>query len=149
MKKIHHIWLTVHSKPEDNETKVLTNLKKFIPLNLGDEKIEIQITKATSVKERIVKIFQVHLEKTRHINLFIKNLNNILTEKQKQLLIKQEESRLDNENHFFLRFDKDILINENRFFITDKGNCYHIKMSIAAYPTTRQNALKIVKKIFT
>ena len=149
MKKIHHIWLTVHSKPEDNEELILNNLKKFFPFNLEEENIKINTKKATSVKERIIAVLQVHLEKTRHINSFLKNLNSILTDEQKQLLITQVESRLDEGNHFFIRFDKDILINENRFYITDKGNCYHLKMSIATFPTTREKALKIIKELFT
>ncbi len=56
---------------------------------------------------------------------------------------------MDEHHHFFIRFDKDKLIENNEFFITDKGNCYHIKMTIAAFPTTRENALKAIEKLFT
>ena len=149
MKQLHNIWLTVYCKPEDNEKDILENLRKFFPFDLEEEKLKIERHSAMSIEERKIIIFQVHLEKTKHINKFIKHLNEILNKEQKELLLKQKESRLDNENHFFIRFDKDKLIDENSFFITDKGKCYHLKMSIAAFPTTRENALKVVEEIFT
>ncbi len=148
MKNIHHIWLTVYSKPEDNESEIIENLKKFISFNLEKEKVNISRKSAASVEERKIVIFQIHLEKSRHINQFVKDLNSMLKPEQKELLLNQKESRLDSENHFFIRFDKDKLLKENKFFITDKGNCYHLKMSIAAFPSTRENALKVVKAIF-
>lgn len=148
MLQIHHIWITIYCKPEDNEEDILENFRKFLPFNLEEEKIKIERHSAASVKERKIIIFQVHLGKTRHINKFIQHLNKILNQQQKELLLKQKESRLDEGNHFFVRFDKDKLIQENRFFITDKGNCYHLKMSIAAFPITRENALRVVEEIF-
>ena len=78
----------------------------------------------------------------------MEHLNEILKEEQKSLLLKQKESRLDIENLFFMRFDKEKLIKDNIYFLTDKGNCFHVKMSIAAYPTTRKNAMKIVEDLF-
>ncbi|MCK5282691.1 MAG: hypothetical protein KAK00_04750 [Nanoarchaeota archaeon] len=148
MKNIHHIWLTVYSKPEDNESEIIENLKKFISFNLEKEKVNISRKSAASVEERKIVIFQIHLEKSRHINQFVKDINSMLKPEQKELLLNQKESRLDSENHFFIRFDKDKLLKENKFFITDKGNCYHLKMSIAAFPSTRENALKVVEAIF-
>ena len=150
MKQIHHLWLTVYCKLEDNEKDILENLKKFLPFDLKKEKIIISRQKATIKKdERDVIIFKVHMEKASHTNAFIKHLNTLLDEGQKRLIIKQKESRLDENHHFFLRFDKDELIKNNEFFLTDKGNCYHLRMTLAAYPTTRVNSLKLVEKIFT
>jgi RNA binding exosome subunit len=148
MKKLHHIWLTVYCKPEDDEDRIVENLRKFFPFQLEDEKIRIDRRSAVGFEERRIVIFQVHLEKTRHVNQFVSKLNDTLNDSQRELLLKQEESRLDSDNHFFIRFDKDKLIEEGRFFITDKGNCYHLKMSIAAYPGTREYALKVVEEIF-
>ena len=148
MKQIHHIWLTIYVKPEDNESDVLMNLNKFIPLNLEEEKLIISKEIVSSVQERKITIFQIHLEKTKHINEFMKKLNSILTEQQKKLILKQIESRLDTQNNFFLRFDKKKLIDNNEFNLTDLGNCYHIKMSMAAFPGTRENALKIIPQLF-
>ena len=149
MKQIHHIWLTVYCKPEDKEEFVIENLRKFLPFDLEKQKIKLERKNATSVDERQIIIFQVHIDKQRHIKEFIENLNQILNDEQKELLLRQKKSRLDESNHFFIRFDKEKLIDKNEFFITDKGNCFHIKMSIAAFPTTRGIAFKVLEKIFS
>ena len=101
------------------------------------------------VKNSVETMQNPQTHKTRHIRQFIKNLNSILTKDQKELILKQKESRLDSENHFFIRFDKEKLTKNKQLEITDKGNCYHLKLSIAAFPTTRQNSLKIIDDIFS
>ena len=148
MRLIHHLWLTVYCKPEDRKEDILKSLRKFIPFVLEDEKIKIQRKTVDIIHDRKVIIFQVHLQKQAHLSKFIKHLNKTLTEDQKRLILKQKESRLDNDNHFFLRFDKKKLVEKNILHITDKGNCYHLKFSIAAFPTTRQAALKSIEQIF-
>lgn len=148
MKQIHHIWLTVYCKPEDKEEDILTNLIGFFPFSLEEEKIKINRKSAITSEEREIVILQVHLEKTRHIKKFIEYLKGILDDQQKDLLLKQKESRLDESNHFFVRFDKDKLIDKGKYILTDKGNCYHLKISIAAFPATNENAFKIVEEIF-
>jgi len=149
MKLAHNVAVTVYCKPEDNEEEVVSNLRKLFPFELEKEKIQLSRKKATSFEERVISIFQVMLKKDSHINKFLEHLNKQLSTEQRELLIRQRESRLDPENLFFLRIDKEILIKEDRRFITEYGNCYHIRISIAAFPTTRENALAVVEKIFS
>jgi RNA binding exosome subunit len=149
MRLVHNIVVTVYSRPEDNEEVVLSGLKKLLPFDLDNEKIRIERTIADGFENRKIVIFRVLLDKVRHINALTNLLKENLDEGQKRLILKQKESRLDEHNHFFLRFDKDKLARENIFFLTDTGNCYHIKMSIAAFPTTRENALNVVEQLFS
>ncbi|MBR9699407.1 hypothetical protein GOV09_03050 [Candidatus Woesearchaeota archaeon] len=148
MKKIHHLWLTVYIKPEDDQEDIISNLRKFFPFDLEKEKLKIESKVATSFEERKITILHVHLKKASHINQFLKHLLLILNQDQKDLMKRQKRSRLDADNHFFIRFDKEKLLSEGQFFITDSGNCFHLKMTIAAFPTTRENALRIIDAIF-
>ena len=47
-----------------------------------------------------------------------------------------------------MRFDKDELIKNNNLVLTDKGNCFHVKISIAAFPKKRKIALENIHNIF-
>jgi len=47
---------------------------------------------------------------------------------------------------FFIRLDKAKLLEEDAFWITDCGNCFHIKITLASFPKTRDAALKVVQK---
>jgi len=71
-----------------------------------------------------------------------------LVNEQRELILRQAETRLDREFNFFIRFDKEKLVNENKYWITDSGNCFHIKMNIACFPRKREQALKIIQNIF-
>jgi len=145
MKFAHLIRITVFSKDEDN---VLNSLLSFFPFNLEKEKIKIEKTIADGFENKKIGVYKVTLTKEKHTNQFINSLIKRLDDEQKALISKQLESRLDNELNLFLRFDKDELIKENKLKLTDKGNCFHIKMSIAAFPAKREIALDIVRELF-
>ncbi len=145
MKFVHTVKITVFSKDEVN---LLSPLLSFFPFNLEKEKIKVEKTAADGLEDKKIMVYKVILTKERHTNQFIKHLIERLDDKQKELISGQLESRLDNELNFFLRFDKDELIKENKLKLTDTGNCFHIKMSIAAFPAKRENALAVVKEMF-
>ncbi len=149
MRLLHHLWLTVYCKEEDNEEQILEKLLTFFPFDLKEEKITINKKTAIGFEEKKIIVIQVHLQKAKHLNASLRHLNQILTDEQKELLLRQKESRLDAEHHFFIRFDKPKLLSNNEYFITDDGNCFHLKMTIAAYPATRENSLKAVEEMFS
>jgi len=140
--------MTVFCKPEDDAGLVTEKLLFLVPLDFKKEKIELKRTNSTGFNEKKITILEVYLEKESHTNLFLNNLTKNLTDEQKLLIKKQAESRLDDELNFFLRFDKLKLINEGRLWLTDKGDCFHIRIKIAAFPKKKEVALKVVEKIF-
>ena len=146
---VHHLWLTVFCTPEDSEELVMDGLLKFFPYDLKDKKIPASRQTATGFEERKIIIISVHLEKPGHINAFLSHLLSRLSPEQKAMLLEQKKSRLDKDNHFFIRFDKDSIIVDGTLEIIDGGNCYHLKMSIASFPASRQNALLAVEKLFS
>lgn len=97
--------------------------------------------------EQDITIYEMLLTKERHVKAFLDFLNEKLNAEQKELLISQSYSRFDKDLNFFLRLDKDKL-NNSQFWITDSGNCYHIRLSIAAYPKNNEKAMETLKDIF-
>jgi RNA binding exosome subunit len=69
-----------------------------------------------------------------------------LTKEDKILLEKQIESRLDDALHFYIRLEKNSLLCD-LYEVTDSGNCFHFKISIATYPHSRESAKEIIKEI--
>ena len=150
MVNAHRISVRVFSYENrgDNNEIILKKLVQLFPFNLEDEKITVEVTKAKGFSENSITIYEINLLKERHINKFLYNLSKNLDKESKELLISQAETRLDGNYDFFLRLDKDEFINNKRLMVTDLGNCFHIKVSIAAFPKNRQNALQAVKNIF-
>ena len=147
MKYAHNIKVNVFCKQEDKEEDILKNLLALFPFNLEEQKIKVNRSNAEGFQQKTIVIYEVVLEKDRHINEFIKDILSKLNHEQKQLLIRQLDSRIDNDLNFFLRLDKDKLIKEGKYFITEYGNCYHIKLSVAAFPSKKEMALEVVKNM--
>ena len=148
MKIAHSITISVFCKPEDNKEEVEKALLSLFPFHLENEKIAITKQTAESFNERKITIIEVQLKKGAHINSFIDSLKERFSEEQRDLLTRQLESRLDGEFNFFMRLDKTRLMNDKTCYITDSGDCFHIKISIAAFPKTRESAAAVVKRIF-
>ena len=148
MKLAHNVKITVFCNPEEDKDVIKAGLFSLVPFNLEEEKIELNETNAKSFNERIIKIFEIGFGKEKHTTLFLKYLNDRLNEQQKELLIRQIKSRLDDHLHFFIRLDKENLLNK-KYVITDSGNCFHIKISIAAFPAKKDKGVLVVKEIFS
>lgn len=147
MKTAHKIKVSVFVKPEENDAHIKDKFISLFPFDLGKEKIEINQINATGFKQREIKIYEAELNKNRHINDFLRKLNRRLGEEQKEKLLMQTDSRLDDNLDFFIRLDKGKMLKDD-VKVTDSGNCFHIKISIAAFPKNLENAIKSIKQIF-
>ena len=147
MKLLNSAELSVFAKPEEDSAAIKQALLSLVPFNLADEKLKLEEKIATGFSERKIKIFRIALAKDKHLNLFIRHLLANLDAGQKKTLLEQAESRLDENLDFFIRFDKFSLLN-NVFELTDSGGCFHIKLSMAAFPKKREVALAGINKIF-
>ncbi len=149
MESLNNVEIHVFCKEGESEADILGGLKLLVPLDFEKEKIRLERKTVFGFDEKKIIIIDVSINKNKQIRIFIDNINKNLSQEQKDMIIRQAESRLDHNLDFFLRFDKDQLINEKSFWITDKGNCYHVRMNIVAFPKRREIALEAVRnKIF-
>lgn len=148
MKLCHNIKASVFCNEEEDENDVLNHFLQLFPFNIEKEKIKLKKTKAKGFNEKIITIFEIALKKDKHINSFLEFLNEKLNNSQKELILKQLNSRLDNDLNLFLRFDKNKLLKEDRLWLTGKGNCFHFKIAIAVFPKKKEKAISIIQKIF-
>jgi len=149
MRLANNILLTVFCKEDEDSQQILNVMKGLFPFDLDSENIEVKRETAFGFNEKKITIFRIFLEKEKHITEFISNLRQALSEEQKQLLLRQLSSRLDDELYFYIRFDKEKLVMEKRLWITDSGNCFHMRMSITAFPKKREIAEKMLQEIFS
>jgi len=147
MNYAHNVIVTVFAKEEEQTEEILNGLRGIFPFDLTEEKLKIKQENAEGINGSKITIFKVTLEKTRHTNQFLAHLNDKLSSEQKETLLTQKESRLDEDLAFYIRLNKKDLIN-GKYTLTDSGNCYHIRIHLAAFPAKREPALEIIEKIF-
>jgi len=146
MKVANSIKIKVFIKEGEDEEKVKQKLLSLIPVSM--EESQISKKAATGFNESKITIYEILLEKDRHIKEFLDNLLAKLDNEIKERILQQAESRLDEEGNFFLRFKKDKYMDEHELYLTDQGNCFHIKINIAAFPKKREIELEIIRNIF-
>ena len=149
MKYAHSIKITVFSYEHENSETVLNAFLRFFPFDLEENKVFLKKNIAKGFNEHKIVIFEIALTKHNLINQFLKNLFSNLDESQRNQISNQTESRLDENLDFFLRFDKDSWVNDKKLILTDSGKCFHIKMSIAAFPKKREVALNVIKDLLS
>jgi len=149
MRWIHRITITALGKPEEDMEAVKQGIIALVPFNIEEAKVQLQVQNAEGFEERTIRIFTIILTKEAHTNDFLQFLLDNLAEEQKNLLISQAESRLDTEFDFFIRIDKDEWIKERKIWLTDSGNCFHMKFSLAVFPKKREGALQLIEKLFS
>lgn len=145
---VHTVELRVFVKEGEDFESVKSAFLSLFPFNLEEEKIPLSKSTALGLEGKSITILSAGLSKQRHVKLFLDSLLSRLSSEQKELLARQKESRLDEELTFFIRFDKTRLLSDATLCITDSGNCFHLKMSIAAFPSKRDAALAVIEKIF-
>src|SRR3989338_798173 len=148
MKYAHSIRLNVFSYENENSGIILESFLKFFPFSLKENKVELKKATAQGFNESTITIFEAVLTKTNLINQFLDFILSNLDKKQKELILKQIESRLDDNLDFFIRFDKEEWMNNYKLELTDSGKCFHLKINVAAFPRKREVGLKIVNELF-
>lgn len=148
MKLVHNIRVNVFVKEDESEKLIKEKLFMLFPFDFEKEKIKLDKKVVKGFNEKNIIIYDVLIEKERHTNRFLKNLLENLNNEQKDLLIKQAETRIDRELDLFLRLDKEKLL-DNKYWVTGSGNCFHIKFCLAVFPKNKENVLKLIEKMFS
>ncbi len=147
MRFVHGVQVRVFVTREDVESEIITGLRWLFPLDLDANKIAISRQTVEGVEGNQIIILSAVLLKEAHTNLFLRIFCESLGPEQCALLLTQKESRLDESLHFFLRLDKKSVL-QKKAVLTDSGDCFHLMLTIAAFPSNRASALLVVEKIF-
>jgi RNA binding exosome subunit len=146
MKYSHKTTITVFVKPEDiaQDKDIVEKIKlRFKEMSQSD-KPAITETISTGFEERIIKIFTLEIKES---DKFLKFLKAKLGNEQLATLNSQIGSRLDENLDFFLRLSKPELL-EGKYILTESGDCFHIKIAIAAYPKKMESAVRVAGEMF-
>lgn len=70
-----------------------------------------------------------------------------MSDEDKETIKKELSRRMDEKGNLFLRFDKQLAYDEV-LKLTYHGDAIHVRIKIASYPVSKENAMKVAEKIF-
>ncbi|MAF34486.1 hypothetical protein CMO91_01445 [Candidatus Woesearchaeota archaeon] len=142
MKKAHSVVVSVFVKDEPvlPVKKALSSLFPFPITKLLEQK------KVTGLEKNEITVLAVKLTKDSHTNAFLRHLTENLSEEDRAMVLRQKQSRLDEELAFYLRLGKSQLL-KGKYKIVEGGDCFHIRILLACYPKSRVAGIKLVDEI--
>ena len=143
----HSATIRVFCSEGENEEAILCGLKSLLPFDLEKEKITMQKQTAFGFSDKKIAIFEVLLTKSRHIKAFLDSTLPKISGTDKQMLLRQLDSRIDDNANFFVRLEKEMLVKHNELLVTDGGNCYHVRIKVASFPSTKKAAMAVMEKV--
>jgi RNA binding exosome subunit len=144
----HNIEFRVFCMPEDDYEEVYESFVSFLPENFEKERIVIEKSEATGFNNKKIIVLQYMLQKQRHVNCFLANLNSKLSKNQKYGIVNNAKNRVDEDFCLFLRFDKSALVKDKTLALTDSGECFHCKISLAVFPRKRYRIKDALSSVF-
>lgn len=140
---VHNVTVSVFAYEDESPEEILHALKGLVP-----ERAKVERSVLKGFEEQKIVSFTSELAKQGQVSKFIRRFLSRLSEQQKKLLLAQKDSRLDQDNHFFIRLLKPDLL-KGKLTLTDSGNCFHVRLKVAAYPGTRDKAMETLARLFS
>lgn len=78
---------------------------------------------------------------------FISFLNENLSNEDKSIIKEELSRRMDEKGNLFLRFAKQSAYTET-LKLTYSGDAIHVRIKIASYPVSKENAMEVAEKLF-
>jgi hypothetical protein len=136
---IRRIFFRAFVAATEDEQRVREALSIFVPLDA---------ISATSVQGHFgneIEILEATLKK-RDASAFFQILREQLLREDLNKLRREAQERLDEQNHFFLRLDKQAAY-RGMVRLTDSADAIAVSAMVETYPARREEALRIISEL--
>ena len=138
---IHNVSYRTFVYGTEDEEKVVSALTQIFPTTLPEKEIN-----EDAYGNKII-VLNNRITKKRSIRDFISFWNENLSQEDKNTIKKELSRRIDEKGNMFLRLDKQEAYDE-KIKLSYSGDVIHIRIKIASYPVSKENATKVAHKIF-
>jgi RNA binding exosome subunit len=162
---LHHVTVIVFCKPHDDQGKVLHGLDIISPVPTATllqqeakqdperphtthyrmPDIEFTVQK-TSTDEGTMMIYTLFFKKLSWVNHFAKQLLSSMNAQERAEFADSPQLLLDSDGKLSVRLDKELLMHD-KLSLTEDGQCYQVKASVAAYPKSEERILATVQRM--
>ena len=149
---IHYIDLRVIAHSTEDPSRVRKALDFFL-LNSTDKRAESDIDDTVGVIDaeghygNSIKIFSAQVSRKQDSKALALFIRQNMSDEDVELLRSEMPERLDDEQVFYMRFDKQAAF-EGRVQLTSSSDAIATRVKIATYPKNREKAGRIVEELF-
>ncbi|MHA1341245.1 MAG: RNA-binding domain-containing protein [Promethearchaeota archaeon] len=140
--KINSIEIFANVNATEDKEKLIEALKRFFPVNNKELKLEIQ--NLSGAYGNSIKKLRFLIKQTKHINLLLSKLKDLIDDKSKEMLFKQFKLHLNDRGIFFIRFNKYSLFDE-KIVISNKSDVILMKIKFSKAFINEKNFIESIK----
>jgi RNA-binding protein len=137
---IHNLSYRTFVYGTESEDKVRKAIQTLLPMAHPEKEI------TEGYYKNQVLILHGKISKKSELKILLKKLQNISPDDKKKIK-KELHHRMDSKGNLFLRFDKQSAYLGD-LKLVKHGDALHIRLKIAAYPSKKEEAIKVARKIF-
>lgn len=144
MKVLHEVLATVFIKAEDKREDVLAALKELFPFEVVPELETVELSKGK------MEVAKVSIKRDAQTNAFLRKFRELMGEVQLNAIASQADRLHEDEEDFnwYVRLDKRSWIGERKAVITESGECFHLRFTLAVFPKKLETARALALKLF-
>lgn len=142
-KQVHNVRVRVHEEDAVVAGKLCNQIMKDAGVTLEDVELHTQYDEGTGLT-----IMELWADRQQHVRKIFGVFVQELSKEDREEILQHPGHYIDTGTHCFFRLDKTALA-EGKYVLLAEGECAHVRMNIAAFPATRENAIKILTEIFS
>ncbi|ASJ06626.1 RNA-binding protein [Thermococcus pacificus] len=143
--RAHHIRLTTFIQATEDEDKVLDAIATFIPEEIDEDDVIFDIDETTGFFGNPIKVVNVEIKRSKAVRQFLDYFKELLSEDDRNYLLKHLDEKIDEEGTFYVRFNKqkaylgDVEIDEG-------ADVIQVRIKIKAFPMRKEAVVKAVRE---
>ncbi|MBN2110196.1 MAG: RNA-binding protein [Methanosarcinaceae archaeon] len=149
---IHYIDLRVIAHSTEDPSRVRKALNFFLPGSTDRKDLSVvgdavALIDAKGHYGNSIKIFSAHISRKQDSEALALFIRQNMSDEDAGLLRSEMPDRLDDEQVFHMRFDKQAAF-EGRLELTSSSDAISARVKIATYPRNREKAGRILEELF-
>ncbi len=148
MKKlIHNVTVRVFENEKEKIEIYKDIFHEMLPVDFKKERVSLIQRTERGFDDLPLHLLSMKTRRNKNNILLLENILSRLPPKDKEILFREHERRLDEQGDFFIRLDLNGLLSTPRIYtLTRGGDCFHIKVKIAAFPKKRERLLQNLRE---
>ncbi|WP_297507171.1 RNA-binding protein [Thermococcus sp.] len=143
--KAHHVRITTFIQATEDEDKVLEAIATFIPEEIDEEDVLLDVSETTGFFGNSIKVVNVEIKRSRAVRAFLKHFKELLSEEDKKYILEHLDEKVDEEGTLYVRFNKQkAYLGEAE---VDEGpDVIQVKIKVKAFPMRKEAVVKAVRE---
>ncbi|ASI99871.1 RNA-binding protein [Thermococcus celer] len=143
--RAHHVRITTFIQATEDEDKVLEAVGTFIPEEIEDEDVTLDVDETTGFFGNPIKVVNVEIKRSKAVRKFLDHFRELLSEEDRRYILENLDEKVDEEGTLYVRFNKQkAYLGEPE--VDEGGDTIQVRIKVKAFPMRKESVVKAVRE---